>query len=276
MIDTTWAALWHDRYRTAVDAPTEDVPLTAVIEQQYRHRSVRRFLDADVSDAEIRAVVGAAQSASVSSNLQVWSVIAVRDPDRRHRIATAIGNRGFIEAASVLLVFVADFARATHVVRAKGEPTESIDYLDNTLVGFVDAGIAGQNAILAAESLGLGGVFLGSIRNAPLAVADVLGLPEYVFPVCGIAIGHPDPEDTAGIKPRLPQSAVLHWDAYDVDAWETAADVYEERIAEYYDEQEQHGYSWKATLANRLRSVEGLHGRDAIRAQLAQQGLPSN
>lgn len=276
MIETTWAGLWRDRYRSDVDALTDDVPLTEVIAQQYRHRSVRRFLEREVSDAQVRAIIGAAQSASVSSNLQVWSVVAVRDPDKRHRIATAIGNRGFIDAASVLLVFVADFARAAHVVQSAGERIESIDYLENTLVGFVDAGIAGQNAILAAESLGLGGVFVGSIRNSPLDVSDILGLPEYAFPVFGIALGHPDPDDRAGIKPRLPQSAVLHWDTYDAGVWEASADVYEQRIAEYYDEQEQPGYSWKSTLVNRLRDVEGLHGRDAIRAQLAERGLPSN
>lgn len=275
MTDSAWTALWQDRYRTLVDAPTADVPVTAVLAQQYRHRSVRRFLDREVSDAEIRAIVGAAQSASVSSNLQVWSVIAVRDVEKRRRISAVIGNRGFIEEASVLLAFVADFARAAHIVQSAGERIESIDYLENTLVGFVDAGIAGQNAILAAESLGLGGVFLGSLRNEPLAVADILGLPEYVFPVFGIALGHPDPADTAGVKPRLPQDAVLHWDAYDVDAWKASADAYEQRIGDYYDEQEQHGYSWKASLVNRLRGVAGLHGRDAVRAQLADRGLPS-
>lgn len=274
MTETAWADLWQSRYRSVEDAPTE-VPVTEVLAQQYRHRSVRRFLDEDVTEAQIRAIVGAAQSASASSNLQVWSVVAVRDAEKRRRISASIGGRPYIDSASVLLVFVADFARATHVARAQGEPIASIDFIENTLVGFVDAGIAGQNAILAAESLGLGGVFVGSLRNAPLEIGEIIGLPQYAFPTFGIAIGHPDPAEGTGIKPRLPQDAVLHWDEYDPDAWDAASDAYEGRIGEYYVEQSQPGYSWKATLTTRLKSVEGLHGRDAIRAQLAAQGLPS-
>ena len=68
----------------AIDSP--------VIEQQLRHRSVRRFLDTPVTDAQLDRIVGAAQRASTSSNLQAWTVIAIRDADRKRRISQAIGD----------------------------------------------------------------------------------------------------------------------------------------------------------------------------------------
>lgn len=249
---------------------------TDTIDLQLRHRSVRKFLPGEVTQAQVNLIVAAAQSASQSSNLQVWSVIAVRDHARKQRISELLGGHPYIEHCSVFLVWTADFNRSTRIVEARhGTEVDTIGYLENTLVSFVDSGIAGQNALLAAESLGLGGVFVGSVRNSPLDLAAELDLPEYVFPVVGLAIGVPDPAEQASTKPRLPQRAVLHHEQYDSAVWESAAAEYEERMAEYYADYGREHYSWAYTLNRRIGSVEGLHGRHRMREWLAAQGFAS-
>jgi nitroreductase len=262
------------RYGDAVG--TGRATLSPTIELQLGHRSVRLFLTTPVTDDQVELIIAAAQSASQSSNLQVWSVVAVRNADRKRRISEAIGGQPYVADSSVFLVWVAGFRRAANIVHSRGAQVETLGYLENTLVTAVDSGIAAQNALLAAESLGLGGVFVGAVRSNPEALITELGLPEYTFPVFGVALGHPDPSEQAGIKPRLPRRAVLHHEQYDTTAWRETAAVYEERLGEYFAGHGKDGYSWADILTNRIGSIEGLHGRDSMRASLTDQGFASD
>jgi hypothetical protein len=76
----------------------------------------------------------------------------------------------------------------------------------------VDTALLAQNVLLAAESLGMGGVFIGGIRNDPQTICDLLAIPDQVYPVFGMCLGWPahDPPP----KPRLPVAAVLFTDRY--------------------------------------------------------------
>lgn len=248
---------------------------SAVIEQLLHHRSVRKYLDAPVTDAQLEQIVSAAQRSSTSSSLQAVSVIAIRDQDRKLRISEAIGGRSYVEEAPVFLVWVADFARNAEVIRAGGVEPESFGLIENTLMGSLDVGIMAQSALLAAESLGLGGVFVGSIRNNPEAVSAELQLPRYAFPVVGMSIGVPDPSEGTGLKPRLPLSAVLHQETYDGTAWAPGAEAHEADYRAYYETQGVPGRSWARTVTGRLATPAGLHGRHTMRASLRSQGLDS-
>ncbi|MEO9326785.1 NADPH-dependent oxidoreductase [Gordonia aurantiaca] len=259
--------------RYADPAATLDL-VNDVLAVQLAHRSVRRFLPDPVTDDTLHAIIAAAQSAPTSSNLQPWSVIAVRDPARRSRLATLAGNQGFIARAPLFLVWIADLGRA-HRIAARNDATlRATDYLETTIIGFVDTALAAQNAVVAAESLGLGTVFVGGIRNNPLEVATELGLPDHTVATFGLAIGTPDPTESAGIKPRLPQRAVLHHETYDADAADSHLPAYDEALAAY---NRRHGLDgdWSSRVLARLAGVESLHGREELRAHLRARGLPS-
>ena len=195
--------------RYADDALTLNVR-SEVLDLQLAHRSVRKFAPGDVTDDHLQAMVAAAQSAPTSSNLQPWSVVVVRDPERKARLATYAAGQRFVEEAPVLLVWVADLSRARRLAARAGTVVDAADYLETTIIGFVDTALAAQNAVVAAESLGLGTVFVGAIRNHPDKVAAELGLPPHAVATFGLAVGVPDPTESAGIKPRLPQAAVVH------------------------------------------------------------------
>ncbi|WP_089244799.1 NADPH-dependent oxidoreductase [Rhodococcoides kyotonense] len=260
------------RYRDP--SRTELAHSNATLDVLLGHHSVRSFSPEPIDTATLETIAAAAQSAPTSSNLQAWSVVAVRDPARKSRLAALAGDQGFIAQAPVFLVFVADLGRARRLAERHDAPLEGADYLESTLLGFIDAALGAQNAVVAAESLGYGTVYVGAVRNNPELISEELGLPPSAFPAFGLAIGRPD-GDTAGIKPRLPVSAVLHHETYDVEASDDGVVTYDERLAEYNREQGRSA-QWTAAVLARLRDASSLKGRDKIRHSLASRGWPSN
>ncbi|MBF6290319.1 NADPH-dependent oxidoreductase [Nocardia farcinica] len=259
------------RYRDA-QVP-EPAVWNATLAVLHEHRSVRRYLPDPVSDDTLRLLISAAQSAPTSSNLQVWSVVAVRDPDRKARLAALAGDQAHVVQAPLLLVWTADFARLRQLAADHDAPLAGADYLESSYVGFIDAALAAQNAVVAAESLGLGTVYIGALRNHPEAVATELQLPPGVFATFGLVVGHPDPSERAQVKPRLPQQAVLHRETYRLPEQRSHLATYERRIAEFYGEQDL-GHSWTERVLARLASARSLAGRDRLRTALHNQGFP--
>ena len=248
-------------------------PLNQTIELLFRHRSVRQFEPTALDEATLTALVAAGQSAATSSNLQTWSVIEVRDPEHKDAVARLAGDQDFIREAPVFLVFVADWARNRLLAEHRGEPTEGVDFIDSTLVGVVDAALAAQNTVVAAESLGLGTVYVGAVRNHLEELSELLGLPAGAFPVLGLAIGYPHPDAPGSIKPRLPQSVVRHRERYALPQNEALA-KYDATLHAYYQTQGD-PRGWIDAVLQRVRSRLSLHGRDKIRGVLERRGLPS-
>jgi nitroreductase len=244
------------------------------IELQLRHRSVRRFRPEPVSDAQLQAIVAAAQSAPTSSNLQAWSVVAVRGLERKARLATLAANQRFIEQAPLFLVWLADLGRARRLATRRGGPLDAADYLETTLIAFLDAALAAQNAIVAAESLGLGTVCVGGIRNHPLDVARELDLPPHTFAVFGLAVGPPDPDERAGVKPRLPQTSVLHHETYTVESADGELQEYDDRL-EAYNVGVGLAGSWTERVLARLAGPQSMAGRHTMRSSLDALGFPT-
>jgi len=263
----------HPRYGDAapdLQLRTDDA---GVIPLLLAHRSVRAFDGAPLHDIVVDTIVAAAQSASTSSNLQSWSVVVVRDHVHKDAVATLAGDQQFIRDAPLLLVFVADWARGVALAAGRGEASEGIDFLDSTLVATVDAAIAAQNAIVAAEALGLGAVFVGAVRNNPGELADLLNLPAASFPVVGVAIGVPATGDRSPVKPRLPQTVVRHDERYRAASPE-ALDEYDRTLRRFNASQGRVG-GWIESVVARVRSRDALHGRERLRTVLAERGLPS-
>lgn len=267
------ATLAQARYRAAY--PLADEKLNDTLALMLRHKSVRQYTGEPVSDHDLDLIITAAQSASTSSNTQNWTVIAIRDKAHQKRISEIIGGRDYVENCGVFLVWVADYKRLENVLLDNDATPAGFGYLEHTLVTFQDIGIASQNALLAAESLGLGGVYVGSLRNDPIGVNAELGIPQHAFAALGMAIGHPDPSEGTGVKPRLPLETVLHHETYDTTAWKHGVETLEKNLREYYAEQGSPNQSWIKTMIGRLGSIAGMHGRETMQEKLAAQGLDS-
>jgi nitroreductase len=255
------------------DAPAPTA-WTQVIETLLDHRSVRAYLPEPVSDDQLAVIIAAAQSAASSSNLQAWSVVAVRDPANRARLAELAGNQAHITEAPLHLVWIADLARLEKLALSTQHPGGALDYLEMFLVAAIDATFAAQNAVAAAESLGLGTVYIGALRNHPEEVAQLLGLPPKTIAVFGTCVGKPDPARPTAIKPRPPQSVVLHHERYSLDAQNAGIETYNAIMARFYEEQQiKVQGTWAVHSSKRVAGAESLFGRDQLVEALHQRGF---
>jgi len=206
------------------------IPWNETIASIINHRSVRAYLDTPLPRGLIEVLVAAAQSAATSSNLQAWSVLTVEDPKLKSRLATLAGDQDHIRQAPLFLVWLADLSR---IGRAADRSGAEIDpTLDGWLIGSIDAALAAQNAVIALESLGLGSVYIGGLRNHLAEVVDLLGLPPLVFPVFGLCVGFPDPDQAVSIKPRLPQQVIIHRERYGVADEEAHIERYDAAVSQ--------------------------------------------
>ncbi len=245
-----------------------------VIEHLLGHRSVRSYLPDAVSDAQLTAIIAAAQSASSSSNLQAWSVVAVRDPVRRATLAGYAGDQPHVREAPLQLVWLADLARLAHLAETNGRPSAGLDYLEMFLTGAIDAALAAQNAAVAAESLGLSTVYIGAMRNHPEEVASLLELPPKVVAVFGMCVGYADPAKPADIKPRPPQTVVLHHETYSLAAQDEGIAAYNAAMARFYEAQKMNVRgTWAVHSAKRAAGPEALFGRDRLAEALHNRGF---
>ena len=248
----------------------------ATLDLIHAHGSVRHFKPDPVADELIETIVGAGQRASTSSNLQMYSVIAVTDAARRDQVAQLCGNQEFIRAAPVFLAWCIDLARLDQVSALRGY-AQVTEYTENFLLTTIDTAIVSQTAALSAESLGLGICYVCAIRNHPREMIQLLDLPRLVFPIVGMAIGYPT--RAAHPRPRLPLAAILHRDQYNRDqvaalrAYDRAmieTGIYENRqvpVPGKSDEME--NYGWLEHTARRVSKTT----RAFLRAVLEEQGF---
>jgi len=228
------------------------------------HRSIRKFSDQPVSEKQLRAVVAAGQMASTSSNVQAYSIIAVTSQEKKQRLAELAGNQAYIVECPVFLVWCADLFRLKKSTEALSIDQETYeDSTENFIVATVDAALAAQNAAIAAESLGLGIVYIGGVRNSIAEFSEALELPDLVYPVFGMCLGYPDQEP--GLRPRLPIEAVLHRDRYDRTAVEEVKN-YDRISSEYLSKRTQgkNNTPWSQLMAKRLAEPVRLHMKDFL------------
>lgn len=272
-------------------SPDDEARLRSRLDQRYRHdiqvlpawnetldtlighRSVRAYLPDALPQGIIALLVAAAQSAASSSNLQPWSVIAVEDPARKAVLAALAGDQKHIVQAPLFLLWLVDLQRLENIGRDRGTPTDGLAFLETFLLGAVDTTIAAQSAVVAAESLGLGTVYTGGIRNKPAEVAALLDLPANVFALFGLAVGYPDPAAPASVKPRLPQEAVLFCETYGHGDIGSGVAAYDSRLRAFQREQGLAERDWSEQATQRVRGAESLSGRHVLRDVLQSLGF---
>ncbi len=201
--------------------------MSAAIEVMRHHRSIRKFTEQPLSTEQREAIMASAQAASSSSFLQASAVIRITDPELRAKVMALCGDQAYIGTAAEFWVFCADFHRHLQWV-----PEARTGFAEQLLIGAIDTALMGQNAMTAAESLGLGGVFIGAVRNQPHALCELLALPRGVIPLFGLCLGYPaqDPEP----KPRLPASLMFVENRYPARFDDARMQGYDEQVRQYY------------------------------------------
>jgi nitroreductase len=265
------AAGFEARYAGATPRPP--LPANQVFDVMLNHRTVRRYLPTPLPQGTLEALIAAAASAPTSSNLQTWSVIAVQDPARIARLAELSNNQRFITTAPLFLCWLADLSRLERLGEARGQPMEALPYLEMYQTAALDSAFAAQNVVVAAESLGLGTCYIGGLRTYPVAVAEELKLPPNVVAVYGLSIGYPDPAAVTEVKPRLPQSLVLHHETYDASKDRGAIPAYDQAMLAFSQRNGMGAVDWSNRAVSRAGKVGGMNGRHQMTEFLHQLGF---
>ena len=258
------------RYGAAVPAAG---PWNDVIASLLEHRSVRAYRPDPLPPGTLETLVAAASSAATSSNMQWWSVVAVSDPAVKKELARIAGNQKHIEQCPLFLLWVADMARNQRISDAEKIAFETMPWLETFMVAAIDAALAAQNATVAAESLGLGTVYIGAMRNDPQRVAELVGLPKQAVVVFGLCVGTPDPVTRAEVKPRLPQSSVLHHGRYGATGESADRAAYDREMSAFSSRNEMQATTWTQRVINRLGPIASMNGRERLKGILAAMGF---
>lgn len=195
-------------------------------------RSIRKFADDPVTDELAAVILQAAFRAPTSSNLQAYSVIQVRDPETKRRLAELAGGQQHIITCPLFWAFCADLTRIEAAFQRNGNDLNN-NNMEMGLVSTIDAALVGMSAYVAADSLGIQGVMIGALRNDPQAVAEILGLPNRVYAVFGMCLGYP--AEAPEQKPRMAPGGMIHKERYNTAAAQTAADAYDADLKAHYD-----------------------------------------
>ena len=127
--------------------------------------------------------------------------------------------------------------------------------------------------MVAAQSIGLRTVYIGAMRNDPIRVATLLGLPQQSFVVFGLCLGYATEKGEGEVKPRLPQSTVLHHERYDATNEAAQRKVYDAEMSRFSARHELQAATWTQRVLNRLAPLKSMNGRETIRASLAKLGF---
>ncbi len=249
-------------------------PWNSVIASMLDHRSVRGYKPDPLPKGTLETLVAAAQSAATSSNLQTWSVVAVNDPGMRAEFATIANNQKHIEQCPLFLCWIADVSRLERLGEEEKVQLENTPYFETFLVAAIDAALAAQNAVVAAESLGLATFYIGAMRNNVTRVAELLRLPPGSVCVFGLCVGKPADGVTNAVKARLPQAAVLHHDHYDASQERRLRGIYDAELAVYSKQHEMAQYTWTDRVISRVAKIKAMSGRHELVSALRALGIP--
>jgi len=182
-----------------------------MIDTLFNHRSIRKYTPDPVENSKLEIILEAATRASNTGNMQAYSIIVTRDPETREKLWEAHFKQNMVLEAPVHLTFCADFNRFSKwCEQRRADP--GYDNFLSFLTGAIDAIIASQNAVIAAEALGLGICYLGTATWMAGKFIEILKLPRLVVPVTALVLGYPS--ETPSLTDRLPIEGVVHFEKY--------------------------------------------------------------
>ena len=192
-----------------------------IIASLHARKSVRAYLDKPVSPEEKRAILESACQAPTAGNQQLYTIIDVTDQQLKDQLAVSCDNQPFIAAAPLVLIFCADCRKWMSAYLEAGQSPRRPGAGD-LLLATTDAAIAAQNAVVAAESLGIGSCYIGDILEQRETHQALLNLPKYVVPVVMLVFGYPTEQQQSRRKPdRCAMEHIVHENAYrDMDGQE--------------------------------------------------------
>lgn len=218
--------------------------MNETIKQLHDRKSIRVFEDREISSEDKRRILEAAFQAPTAGNQQLYTVIDITDEALKQRLSETCDDQPFIAKAKTVLIFCADCQKWYDAFLTAGCKPR-LPGVGDLMLAVTDASIAAQNAVVAAESLGIGSCYIGDIMENCEILREILHLPEYVFPAAMLVFGYPTKQQTERKKPaRAEICHIVHENAYrhmeakelrQMLEYKAASKSYEEWISAFCD-----------------------------------------
>ena len=191
--------------------------MNEVLNQLKDRKSVRVYEDRPIGEAEKLAILEAALQAPTAGNMALYTILDITDPEKKAALSVSCDNQPFIATAPMILIFCADYRRWYDVFCKYVEDVRQPD-LGDLFLAQADAIIAAQNAVVAAQCLGIGSCYIGDITENFEYHRTLLGLPQYVVPAAMLCFGYPTAQQLNRPKPpRHSTRDMVHENGYDLE-----------------------------------------------------------
>lgn len=185
-----------------------------VVKSLIDRKSVRVFTEREIAEEEKHLILECAVNAPTAGNQQLYTIIDVTDQNIREALVKTCDNQPFIAEAKMVLIFCADCRKWYEGFKDMGCHPRNPGVGD-MLLAVSDANIAAQNAVIAAESLGIGSCYIGDIMENYEKQRELLRLPQFVFPAAMLVFGYPTKQQMDREKPkRAPLDVIVSENAY--------------------------------------------------------------
>ncbi len=210
-----------------------------MIQTQLNHRTIRTFKDKEVPQEVIDVLFEVANQTATSSNMQSFSMIHITDQTIKDEIS-GICKQEYPKKSPMFVVFVVDTHRNNQIMLEEGIRRPATADMNRFFQGTLDSALAAQNMVNAAEALGLGTCYFGSILNDSKRLIELLKLPTLTMPILGLGIGYPDQDPK--IKPRIPIKNKVFENHYPLKTdYKEALQQYDQALSTYYQNREVDG-----------------------------------
>ena len=219
--------------------------MNEVIRQLYDRKSIRVFMEREIDKVEKDAILRAATEAPTAGNQQLYTILDITDQTIKEKLVETCDHQPMIAQAKMVLIFCADCKKWYDAYLAVGCQTRKPGVGD-LMLACTDAMIAAQNAVTAAESLGIGSCYIGDIMENCETQRELLHLPEYVVPVGMLIFGYPTEQQIRRPKPeRVEMKYIVHENGYIPLSQQDLEDMWTPRAGEK-------GYAaWMQAFCNR-------------------------
>ena len=188
--------------------------MNEILQSLYARKSVRVFEEKAIPAEMKQSILEAAAQAPSAGCQQLYTILDITDPDLKNALADSCDHQPFIATAPLVLVFCAD-CKKWHDAYIEAGCTPRRPGVGDLMLAVTDTSIAAQNAVVAAESFGIGSCYIGDIMENCDAVRAMLHLPDYVFPAVMLVFGWPTRQQKERAKPqRCAMEHIVHENGY--------------------------------------------------------------
>lgn len=188
-----------------------------------KRRTIRAYKPIPLSQQEIDTIIYGAIRAPTAGNMMLYSIIQVTEQKKKEKLAITCDNQPHIAKAPLVLIFLADMQRWWDYLKISKTPElcEKINIKFETpqesdlLLACCDALIAAQNAVITAESLGIGSCYIGDIMENIEIHREMFNLTKWVFPITMVCFGYPKGDkEKIPLKERFPTKFIHFFNTY--------------------------------------------------------------